>query len=188
MPKYFFAFILTFAALHSFAQSKYLNLSAGYALANIKSVDTNADGWRISASLEYPSKHDRVLHAVTLGHITTSATITEMSGGQPIESKYTIGTWPLYYAPKFLIGNSHLQGYVKPLAGMQFSTIKRSGTLEDASSGDAGFFTGIGLGGMIHLNADHYINLEYEWAYQSNSYYSDGFLHSITVGYGLALK
>ena len=35
---------------------------------------------------------------------------------------------------------------------------------------DEGFHGGFGLGGLLTLQENLFLNLEYEWAYQSNSY------------------
>jgi opacity protein-like surface antigen len=49
---------------------------------------------------------------------------------------------------------------------------------------DTGFYGGIGAGGMLFLKENIFLNLEYEWAYLSNSWYSDGFLNTAQLGIG----
>lgn len=179
---------LLFVCTQAMAQKKYFTLGGGYVSAGLENSSHSTSGWRLNGTLEFPSRHGLTMHGVDLGYIQTSAEITEMSGGQPVESKYTITTWPIYYAPKFMIGMDKIQGYIKPLFGMQFSSLKRTGTLETATSSDAGLFAGIGAGGMYNFTGDFFLYLEYEWAYQSNSYYNDGFIHSFMVGFGKSLK
>lgn len=70
---------------------------------------------------------------------------------------------------------------------MQFSTLKRTGTLPDFKSNDAGFYGGLGAGVQKEISDKITLNLEYEWAYQSNSYYSDGFINSVMLGVAFKL-
>lgn len=188
MKHYLLLLSILFVSAQGFAQKKYYTLGGGYVFAGIENSSHGTTGWRLNGTLEFPSPHGMTMHGVNLGYIHTSTEITEMSGGQPVQSKYTISTWPLYYAPKFMIGMDKIQGYIKPVFGMQFSSLKRTGTLETATSSDAGLFAGIGAGGMYNFTGDLFMYLEYEWAYQSNSYYNDGFVNSIMIGVGKSMK
>ena len=182
-------FIITLCtlAIQGYAQNNTLTLSGGYALTRIKDADQSADGWRLYGVYEIQPVVGNLVHGFALGYVKTSANVTEMSGPDIIESKYTIGTFPFYYVPKLLIGEGSLKGFVKAALGMQFSNLKRTGTLPEATSKDAGLYAGLGAGVTKTLNAKHFINLEYEWGYMSNSYYSNGFMHSIMLGIGFFL-
>lgn len=180
--------VLGFCSIQAFSQNNSLTFSAGYSFANIEEVDKDATGWRINGLYEFHPIVGKVVHGFSVGYINTSAEFTEFSGGQPINSKYTIGTLPFYYTPKLLIGEGTLQGFVKGALGMQFSSLKRTGTLAEVTSNDAGFYGGLGAGVMKTFNQKMIVNVEYEWAYLSNSYYSDGFMNSIMVGVGFYLN
>lgn len=188
MKKIFFILALLRCISPVFAQNNSLTFSGGYVFANIKDADVQTTGWRINGAYEVHPIVGKLIHGFSVGLIQTSTEITEMSGGQPIRSKYQITTYPFYYSPKLLIGESTLQGFVKGALGMQFSALKRTGTLAEATSNDAGFYGGLGAGLMKTFNQKTIINVEYEWGYQSNSYYSDGFIHSFMAGVGFYLN
>jgi hypothetical protein len=100
-------------------------------------------------------------------------------------TEYKFGTWPIYYAPKFLIGSGSAKGFVKGALGWQFSTFDRTSTLLQTEANDSGFLGGLGVGFMKIFNDKIFINAEYEWTYMSNSFYRDGFMNSIMGGIGI---
>jgi opacity protein-like surface antigen len=87
-----------------------------------------------------------------------------------------------------MIGDGSLQGFVKGAFGMQFSNLKIELPGSEFSSNDAGLYAGLGAGVQKEISDKISINLEYEWAYQSNSYYRDGFINSVMVGVGFKLN
>lgn len=48
-----------------------------------------------------------------------------------------------------------------------------------------GLYAGASLGGNVMVSEVLFINVEYEWAYLSNSAYKDGFMNSIMAGIGI---
>jgi opacity protein-like surface antigen len=179
-------FLLVFA-FHATAQDNTLTLSGGYAFTNIKDADQNADGWRLYGAYEIQPRVGKLVHGFAVSYVHTSTVVTEMSGMDIIESKYTIGSIPFYYVPKLLIGEGSFQGFVKAAIGMQFSNLKRTGTLAEATSKDAGVYAGLGTGVTKKVNDNLFMNLEYEWGYLSNSYYANNFMHSVMLGFGFYL-
>ena len=188
MKKYI---LFIFAALfYSGLAARYntITVGAGYVFANIDDAETSASGWRIGGTYEFHPANGNVTHGFTISRLSVSAKVEEISGGQRIESKYSIGTWPFYYQPKIIFGDGSLQGFGKGAIGMQFSTVKiKVGSNDEFVSTDAGLYAGLGAGLTKEFSYKISGILEYEWAYLSNSYYRDGFLHSFTAGVTLRL-
>ena len=187
MKNYFMLIAILFGCFHASAQFNTITLSGGYAFTNIENADASGSGFRINGLYEYHPIVGKFVHGFSVGYVSTSAEITEFSGGQQVDSKYTVNSWPFYYAPKLMFGEGSLKGFVKGAIGMQFSTLKRTGTLSDAKTNAAGFYGGLGAGILKDINDKVFLNLEYEWAYSSNSYYRDGFLNSVMLGVGMKL-
>lgn len=187
MKNYLIVAVILVGCGQAMGQYNSLTLSGGYAFNNIEQADVSGSGFRINGLYEYHPIVGKFVHGFSVGYVSTSAEVTEFSGGQQIDSKYTINSWPFYYAPKLLIGEGSLKGFIKGAIGMQFSTLKRSGTLSDVKTNDAGFYGGLGAGVLKDINDKISLNLEYEWAYSSNSYYRDGFLNSVMLGVGIKL-
>jgi hypothetical protein len=84
-----------------------------------------------------------------------------------------------------MFGNSEkFKIFLKGALGMQFAKIMTDGPAIAAEATDAGFYGGVGAGGLLFLNEKLFLNLEYEWAYMSNSYYKDGFMNTAQLGIG----
>lgn len=134
----------------------------------------------------------KVAHGFSIGYIHTSATFSQTVLNQTTEKEYKIRSWPLYYAPKLLLGNSEsVKFFLKGALGMQFSSTKIStvgiGGEGEIKTNDSGFYGGAGLGITKTISDKAFINLEYEWAYLSNSFYRDGFMNSVMLGVGMKL-
>ena len=91
---------------------------------------------------------------------------------------------PIYYAPKWLFGKKSLKGFVRGALGMHMSKYERSGDLPDINVSDLGAYLGISAGAMFMFSQKWFANIEYEWAYLSNSYYRDGEVGSAMIGLG----
>ena len=88
--------------------------------------------------------------------------------------------------PKYSFGQSEsFRPFVKGALGMHFSSydydLPLAGNIE---TGDAGFYGGLGAGIAFIINTNVIINLEYEWAYLSNSWYRNGTVSSAMLGVG----
>ncbi|MBK9104329.1 MAG: hypothetical protein IPL92_07110 [Saprospiraceae bacterium] len=187
MKNYFFLIAMLLGGIQVKAQYNTITISGGYAFNSFEETDVTGTGFRLNGLYEYHPIVGKFVHGFSVGYVHTSAEVTEYSGSQPIVSDYTITSWPFYYTPKLMIGEGSFKGFVKGAAGMQFSTLRRSGTLTDVKTNDAGFYGGLGAGILKDISDKAFLNLEYEWAYSSNSYYRDGFLHSFMLGVGIKL-
>ncbi|MEK6782426.1 MAG: outer membrane beta-barrel protein [Bacteroidota bacterium] len=172
---------LTFFSVAAWSQENRFTLSGGYAFANIEAVDTDATGFRINGLYELNPLGGKVAHGFSIGYIGTSADFAGVAGQS---NEYKINSWPVYYAPKLMFGDGSVQGFIKGALGMQFSGLTRTGTLGEFNDKDFGFYGGAGAGIMKTFNEKMFVNLEYEWAYLSNSFYKDGFMNSIMLGIG----
>ncbi len=188
MRNTFLVFVVLTFVVPASAQQNLFTVSGGYVFANIKDVEASADGWRINGHYEHQPRVGKVHHGFSVGYIKVFTDQTDTSGSEIIESKYSIRTLPFYYCPKILIGEGSLQGFVSGAFGMQFSTLKRTGTLDDFETTDAGLYTGFGAGLRKTFNTSTFINLEYELAFSTNNYYNDGLIHTAMLGFGFAVK
>lgn len=122
-------------------------------------------------------------HGLSFGYIGTKAESTD--GLQT--SDWKLNTYPLYYAPKVMLGSKKLKGYLKGALGLHFSGYKRTGgtTGGEVKANDTGFYGGLALGGTVALKGPLFLMVEYEWVYMSNAYYRDGFMNTINGGLGV---
>jgi hypothetical protein len=181
MKKYVLLVALSLMTTWGWAQENNLTLSFGYAFANPEASDENADGFRINGLYEFNPNQGKVAHGFNIGYVLTKYS----QEGQVGLEEFSIRSWPIYYAPKLMLGNSDkFKFFLKAALGMHFSKYKTDRTAVDVETADAGFYGGAGLGGMLFLKENIFLNLEYEWAYMSNSYYDNGFLNTAQLGAG----
>jgi len=163
------------------AQENSFTLSGGYVFANIEDYDENTSGYRINGLYEFNPQQGKIAHGFNVGYVRTTASIEVLSETRDI----TIRTWPVYYAPKIMFGNSEkVKIFIKGALGMQFAKLMTDGPALETEAKDFGFYGGIGAGGMLFMSEKLFLNLEYEWAYLSNSYYKDGFINTAQLGVG----
>jgi hypothetical protein len=179
MRKNIFIVCLMLFSLGAVAQENMVTLSGGYAFANIEDNDSKGTGWRINGNYEFNTMGGKFAHGISFGYIHMSA--TDGTGLQTTTSK--INSFPVYYAPKLMFGSDKAKFFVKGALGMQFAHLEREGTLI-LSDNDMGFYGGGGAGFMFFVNEKIFINLEYEIAWASNSYYKDGWINSAMGGIG----
>ena len=169
-------------SIAAWAQENSFTVNAGYAFANIEDVDENVTGWRLSGLYEFNPSGGKFSHGFSFGYIGTSG---ESEGVSQSSVEYKLNSWPIYYAPKFLIGNGSAKGFIKGALGAQTTSYKRTGSFGELKDSDFGFYGGLGAGFMKSFNEKMFITLEYEWAYLSNSAYKDGFMNSAMLGIGM---
>ncbi len=174
--------ILMLLSLTAWSQENRFTMSGGYAFANVEEFDTDVTGFRINGLYEYVPGNGKIAHGFSIGYIGTKGDNAGL-GSQTVE--YKVNSWPIYYAPKLMLGNGSAQGFIKGALGMQFSGLKRTGSLGELSDNDFGFYGGASVGFMKSFGEKTFINLEYEWAYLSNSFYKDGFMNSAMLGIGV---
>jgi opacity protein-like surface antigen len=174
-------FLFLASSVLVYAQQSMITLSGGYAFADVEDADADATGWRINALYEFAPVDQKVIHGVSFGYIGLSA-----EGSAALDnSTYEIGTFPIYYAPKFMVGNDDLKGFAKAAVGWQFSDIKRTGTALEAKSNDAGFTLGAGAGASYFLTEKVFLTAEYEFLWLQNSFFRDGYLSTVAAGLGI---
>jgi len=169
-------FLLT-AALVAYSQENMVTLSGGYAFANIEEADADGTGWRINGLYEFNPSGSKFAHGFSIGYVS-------LSGEGALDTQYDIGTWPVYYAPKFLLGEGKLKGFVKGALGWQFSNISRTGTALEADANDSGFTLGAGAGASYFINEKLFLTGEYEFLWLQNSYFKEGYLSTVSAGIG----
>jgi len=179
MKKNIFMAVLVLCSICAISQESMVTLSGGYSFANIEDTDATGTGWRINGLYEFNPMGGIFAHGFGFGYIHLSA--TEGVGQQSIE--VSVNSFPVYYAPKVMLGNEKIKGFIKGIIGMQSSHLKREGLLE-VSDFDFGFYGGGGAGVMVFLRENIFINAEYEIAYASNSWYNDGWMNSAMAGIG----
>ena len=159
------------------SQESIVTLSGGYAWANLEDADQNATGYRINGLYEFNPNEGMVAHGISFGYIHTSAESDITDGVE-----YKLNSWPIYYAPKVLFGKNKLHAFAKGALGLHFSGYKRTGGATELDTNDTGFYGGVGAGALLLIKGSIHINVEYEWAYLSNSWYQDGFINSAMAG------
>jgi hypothetical protein len=170
---------LILISMQAISQESMVTLGGGYAFSNIEDTDIKGTGWRVNGVYEFNPMGGIFAHGFAFGYINLSA--TEGIGQQAID--ISVNSFPVYYAPKVLFGNEKFKAFVKGAIGMQFAGLKREGLLE-VSDLDFGFYGGGGAGVMVFFKDNIFINVEYEIAYASNSWYKDGWMNSAMGGIG----
>jgi opacity protein-like surface antigen len=174
--------LIAFCSFKLVAQESDFALSGGYVFTNLESTDVNATGFRINGVYEFNPMEGMLAHGISMGYIRTTASNTVNS----ITSKYTLSTFPIYYAPKIMFGSKSFKGFLKGELGFHYSGYKRTGELTSVDTWDFGFYGGAGAGLMKTIKDNIFINAEYEWAYLSNTSYRNGFVNSIMGGIGFS--
>ena len=173
---------LTCLCAVALAQENRFSVSGGYAFGNVEDAERDADasGLRINAVFEFSPGATSFSHGLAVGYIGTTADFR--SGSE--NTNYTLNSFPIYYAPKFTIGQGNLKLFVKGALGTHITGYKRTGTLTEITSTDMGLYGGLGAGVMLNLGEKLFLSAEYEWAYMSNTFYRDGFINSALAGIG----
>ncbi len=164
------------------AQENMVTVSGGYSFSKIEDTDVTATGFRINGLYEFNPLSAKFAHGVSFGYINISASETVLLN----EYTYTVNSFPLYYAPKYMFGNDKIKAFVKGAVGLQFAYLKtensNGGSLSD---NDLGFYGGGGGGIMYFIKDNIFINAEYEIAWASNQWYKDGWMNSAMGGIGI---
>jgi hypothetical protein len=168
---------MTLFSLAALAQENSITLSGGYVFTNIENADVDATGFRINGNYEFIPAGGNFAHGFSAAYIQTSADVTD-------NVSYKLTHVPFYYSPKFMFGSESFKGFLKGALGTHSSWYKREGAIGELETMAWGFYGGASLGAMKIINEKLFINVEYEWAYLSNTSYSDGFVNSIMGGLG----
>jgi hypothetical protein len=179
MKKHFLITFLVLLSMKAFSQENVVTLSGGYSFANIEDTDIKGTGFRINGLYEFNPNSGKFAHGFSIGYIGLKA---EETIGQAVQT-YTINSFPIYYAPKVMVGSDKVKAFIKGALGGQFSGLKREGVVS-LSDNDFGFYGGGGAGVMLFIKSNIFINAEYEIAWASNSCYKDGWMNTAMAGIG----
>jgi hypothetical protein len=181
MKKHILLLSMALLSLKALSQENTVTVSGGYSFANIEDSDIKGTGWRINGLYEVNPLAGKFAHGISVGYINLSNSETVLQ--QTV--KNTVGSLPVFYAPKVMFGNGKIKAFIKGALGFQFAWLKREANVEVKSS-DFGFYGGAGAGIMIFIKENIFINGEYEIAWASNSWYKDGWIN--TAGGGIGFK
>ncbi len=165
-------------------------LSGGVVVANAidysgaynEDYHTSANGFRITGTYEVgPLESKKFIHGVSASYILSTATANLY--GQ--ETDISVRTLPFCYAPKYLIGSEKAMAFARAAVGVHFTRITVEGGSVDGGDNDWGFYGGLGAGGMVYVGKTVFLNLDYELAWMSHTYYANGYLHSVQLGIGM---
>jgi hypothetical protein len=177
--------LLTYAG---FSQQNMITISGGYVFGKLNGgelvtsdPDVKGSGWRVNGLYEFNPAEGKVAYGFSMGYISVSA--NDDSGLDTVE--YKVSTIPIYFAPKYIFGNETIKGFIKGALGVQSARIERTGVAGSLEASDFGFYGGVSAGLMVFVHEKIFLNAEYEFAYMSNSYYTDGLLNSVMLGIGI---
>jgi opacity protein-like surface antigen len=180
MKRSFIIVLMIFCSIKLVAQENRFTLSGGYVFTNLEEADQKATGFRINSLYELNPIEGKVAHGFNFGYLRTTATNTVLG----VTSDYTITNFPVYYAPKLILGEGPFRIFLKGALGFHYSSFKRVGGISDIKTWDFGFYGGAGPGFMVSIKENVFLNAEYEWAYMSNTSFRDGFVNTIMGGIG----
>lgn len=163
----------------AWSQENMISISGGYAFANLEDFDDQATGWRINGVYEFNPQSGKFAHGAAIGYSSIEA--SDKTG--LIETTGTVSTLPIYYAPKFFLGQGKVI-FIKGALGTQFAWLEREGVAA-VKANDIGLYAGGGAGLKIDLGEKLFLNAEYEIAWVSNSYFDDGWLNNALFGIGV---
>lgn len=184
MKQFLFATIFTFIAIVGFSQENLVTIAGGYSFASFDGNDYSDEkvkvtGWRINGLYEFNANEGAVAHGISIGYLSMK--------GSPESSdsvEYKVSSLPVFYAPKYMFGNEKIKGFVKGALGIHHTNYERSGPLFITDGSDWGFYGGLGAGLMYFVSDKVFIDVEYEFAWLSNSYYQDGLMNTVMGGIG----
>jgi len=183
MKKILALLILCTISIAIYSQENMVTLSGGYSWANLDDTDLKATGWRINGAYEFNKGEGSVAQGVSIGYISLKAS-ENVGVGDTSHVDYKVSSLPVCYVPKYFFGAVNAKGFVKGAVGFHHTKFERSGSLGSVEAQDWGFYGGVGAGFMYTVNEKVFINIEYEFAWLSNSSYQSGFMQTAMGGIG----
>jgi hypothetical protein len=169
--------MLLLASAPAFSQQNLVIAGGGYSFAKVESTDVRITGWRINGTYEFNPYGQKWDYGLSIGYLKLK--------GSNENRDYNITSIPICFAPKYMSGSDRLKGFIKGAFGAQFSNLETTGSSSDLSDHDYGFVIGAGAGFMLFINEKFFFNAEYEIMWMSNSFYSDGWVNTISGGLGV---
>ena len=183
--KHFFAILfLSVITLIGYSQESMVTVAGGYSFASFEGsayTDENVKvtGWRINGLYEFNPNEGKWAQGFSMGYMSLK--------GSPESSDtvdFKVSTLPIFYAPKFMFGNDKVKGFLKGALGIHHTKFERSGPKWVVDGQDWGFYGGLGAGAMFFVSDMIFIDVEYEFAWLSNSSYQDGLMNTVMGGIG----
>jgi len=175
-------FMLAFVT-ESVSQFRNMVVSGGWATVRPDDTDKAINGFKIGGLYEFVlSDHWAVNSSLSFVHFKENS-----EEGTALEATHTYQSWPFLINGKYLVGKNNVQGYIKGAAGLQFSKVKLEGQSNVVKDHDVGLAFGTGVGVNITLSEKIFLQTEYEFLYQTNSFYKNGTINQVTLGLGFKL-
>ena len=182
MKHNFFILTFLFLPLIVMGQENWITVNGGYAFGKVEDTEAKLTGYRISLSYERNAYEGKMAHGMVVGYIATEGSFATGIGNATLD--YKLSSIPIYYAPKYLLGSGNFKGFLKGAIGLHISDIEQTGIIIIEEGDAVGFYLGLGAGAMYTIKKI-FISIEYEWAFQANSFYHNGFINSATLGLGV---
>lgn len=175
--------VLLFTFLtESICQSRNMVVSGGWATVKPDGTDNAIHGFKIGGLYEFGlNGHWAVNGSLSFVHFKEDA-----EGGAALVAN-TYQSWPFLINGKYLVGKNNVQGYIKGAAGLQISKVKLESQSTELKDHDVGLALGTGVGLNITLSEKLFLQTEYEFLYQTNSFYKNGTISQVTLGLGFKL-
>lgn len=183
MKKYLLFIALFIGTLAANSQENAFSINGGWAWGGLKDSDSDASGWKLTGVYDLNTNGGKLSHGLGLAYI--GITVDDVLDFEGESGDVKLNSYPLYYQPKVTFGEGKAQVFINGALGMHLSGYKimptQGGSIKTTQ---AGFYGGVGGGLMISVTDEIYLNATYEWAYLSNSYLNNGYLHSALIGIG----
>jgi opacity protein-like surface antigen len=184
MKRFLVVAMLSCIAVVGLSQENLVTLAGGYSFSSFDGSDYSEEkikvtGWRINGLYEFNANEGPIAHGISIGYLSMK--------GSPENSdsvEYKVSSLPIFYAPKYMFGNEKVKGFVKGALGMHHTQYERTGLLFITDASTWGFYGGLGAGVMLFVSESVFIDVEYEFAWLSNSYYQDGLMNTVMGGVG----
>lgn len=184
MKQIFAILFLSVITIMAYSQENLVTVAGGYSFASFEGSaysdeNVKVTGWRINGLYEFNPKEGNWTQGFSLGYMSLT--------GSPASSdsiEFKISTLPMFYAPKYMFGSDKIKGFVKGALGLHHTKFKRSGPQWSTEGQDWGFYGGLGAGAMIFVTDAIFIDVEYEFAWLSNSSYQNGLVNTFMGGIG----
>ena len=179
--KLVFTFLFIFISLVvTKAQSRgttLLQAGGGWTSVAIEGVSARTNGYLINLGYEKFST-DNVSVGGSVHYLYANSNYTSVL----TNGKATLWSVPIYFDAKYYLGQGKLKPFLKGSMGYQFSGRKlesNSGVV--VTTTDSGITVGLGAGVLIPLNEKMSLNLDYQWYWINNYYYSESSINSISL-------
>lgn len=175
--------LLTFLT-ESICQSSNIVVSGGWATVQPDDTEKMVNGFKVGGLYEFVI-NDHWAFGSSFSFLSFKEEGVKVDTILVATNSYQ--SWPFLINAKYLIGQGKVQGYINGTAGLQISTLKRESQTANLKDHDVGLALGTGVGLNITLSEKLFLQTEYEFLYQTNSFYKNGTINQVTLGLGIKL-